>query len=99
MAGDFLNFLIIYIVLVILFCIVGNFNFLFSCTDFASPFHSLIRPPPFSFDFFEKECARMEAIAVADLLQSAANHFKGARAKMDGPLKARSEGRIAGGGA
>jgi len=42
MAGDFLNFLIIYIVLVILFCIVGNFNFLFSCTDFASPFHSLI---------------------------------------------------------
>ena len=61
-----------------------------------SPFHSLIRPPPFSFDFFEKECARMEAIAVADLLQSAANHFKGARAKMDGPLKAdpRSEGAL-----
>lgn len=37
-----MNFLIIYIVLITMFALVGNLNFIFKCTDFSTPFNSLI---------------------------------------------------------
>ena len=42
MASDFLNFLIIYIVLLTMFVCVGNLNFLFYCADLSTPFDSFI---------------------------------------------------------
>jgi len=34
MASDFINFITIYIILVVMFSIVGNLNFLFDCPEF-----------------------------------------------------------------
>ena len=42
MASDFLNFLIIYVVLLIMFVCIGNLNFLFYCEDLSTPFDSFI---------------------------------------------------------
>lgn len=42
MAGDFINFLIIYIILLMMFSIVGNLNFLFYCPDYGSLFASFV---------------------------------------------------------
>ena len=42
MAGDFLNFMIIYLILVVMFAIVGNLNFLFECPAYSTLFDSLI---------------------------------------------------------
>lgn len=42
MASDFANFLIIYLVLIVMFSLVASFNFYFACEDFVSPFDSLI---------------------------------------------------------
>jgi hypothetical protein len=61
-----------------------------------APFRVLARPPPFGYEFFAKESIRLSEIASADLLRGAASHFKAARAKLDGPLKAdpKSEGAL-----
>ena len=42
MASDFLNFLIIYIVLLTMFVALGNLNFLFYVEDLSTPFKSFI---------------------------------------------------------
>jgi hypothetical protein len=42
MANDFLNFILIYLVLVLMFTIVANLMFLFYCPEFATLFDSLI---------------------------------------------------------
>lgn len=42
MASDFLNFLIIYIVLLVMFVSIGNLNFLFYCADLSTPFDTFI---------------------------------------------------------
>ena len=42
MAGDFINFLIIYIILLMMFSIVGNLNFLFYAPEYGSLFSSFV---------------------------------------------------------
>lgn len=42
MANDFINFLIIYLILIIMFAIVGNLNFLFYCPGYSSLFTAFI---------------------------------------------------------
>mmetsp|Transcript_13351 Transcript_13351/g.20858 ORF Transcript_13351/g.20858 Transcript_13351/m.20858 type:complete len:150 (-) Transcript_13351:1640-2089(-) len=42
MAGDFMNFVVIYTILLSMFCIVGNLNFLFDLSAFETLFDSLI---------------------------------------------------------
>jgi hypothetical protein len=42
MANDFINFVTIYVILVVMFSIVGNLNFLFDCPEYASLFDSFI---------------------------------------------------------
>ena len=42
MANDFLNFILIYLVLVLMFTIVANLIFLFECPEFVTLFDSLI---------------------------------------------------------
>jgi len=42
MANDFINFMVIYVLLLIMFSIVGNLNFLFDCPEFATLFDSFI---------------------------------------------------------
>ena len=43
MAGDFVNFMIIYLILVVMFSIVANLNFIFVCPDeYGSLFGSLM---------------------------------------------------------
>ena len=42
MANDFINFLIIYIVLVIMFSILGNLNFIYVCPEYSTFFDSLM---------------------------------------------------------
>ena len=42
MAQDFVNFMIIYLILVIMFSIIANLNFLFDCPAYATLFDSLM---------------------------------------------------------
>jgi len=42
MANDFFNFLIIYLILVIMFTIIGNLNFVFVCQEYSTLFGSFI---------------------------------------------------------
>lgn len=42
MGNDFLNFLTIYIILIIMFSIVGNINFFLYCEDYSNLFASLV---------------------------------------------------------
>ena len=42
MAKDFGNFLLIYLILLLMFCLVGNYNFVFSVYEFGSLFDSLM---------------------------------------------------------
>lgn len=58
MGGDFLNFLTIYVILLIMFSIVGNINFKLYCIEFAGLFASLATIMDYSmgnfgFDLFE----------------------------------------------
>ena len=42
MANDFINFLIIYLILISMFAIVGNLNFLFYCDKYSTLFKAFI---------------------------------------------------------
>jgi hypothetical protein len=42
MLGDFLNFFILYVILVIMFAIVGNLNFIFDLNEFDGLFSSCL---------------------------------------------------------
>ena len=42
MAGDFVNFLVIYFILLAMFTIVANLIFIKDCIDFATPFEAFI---------------------------------------------------------
>ena len=42
MLGDFMNFLILYIIFVMMFAIVGNLNFIFRMTQFNGLFESIL---------------------------------------------------------
>lgn len=59
MAVDFKNFLLLYVLLVIMFAIVGNINFVFSCTEFQGVFQSIITVLDatignYDFDYFKQ---------------------------------------------
>jgi hypothetical protein len=41
MGGDFLNFLTIYVILITMFAIIGNINFVLYCDEFSGLFASL----------------------------------------------------------
>ena len=43
MASDFMNFILIYLILVIMFSIIGNLNFHFEIPEFSTFFDSLMR--------------------------------------------------------
>ena len=53
MGNDFLNFLTIYVILIIMFVIVGNINFLLYCEEFGSLFTSLVTVLDASMGNFE----------------------------------------------
>jgi len=42
MANDFINFMVIYVLLLIMFSLVGNLNFLFDCPEYATLFDATI---------------------------------------------------------
>lgn len=42
MGTDYLNFIYIYVILIMMFSLVGNINFVNSCTAFATLFDSLM---------------------------------------------------------
>jgi len=53
MGSDFLNFLTIYIILIVMFTIVGNINFLLYCEEFNHLFTSLVTIMDASMGNFE----------------------------------------------
>ena len=42
MANDFINFMVIYVLLLIMFSLVGNLNFLFDCPEYQTLFDATI---------------------------------------------------------
>ena len=42
MANDFINFMVIYALLLIMFSLIGNLNFLFYCPEYETLFNSFI---------------------------------------------------------
>lgn len=58
MGGDFLNFLVIFVILITMFTIIGNINFVLYCPEFSGLFASLATLfdaalGNFGFDLFE----------------------------------------------
>jgi len=74
MANDFINFVTIYLILVIMFSVVGNLNFLFDCPEYSTLFDSFIfvvdcSMGNFDFGVFEEiENERLRNIGKAYLL-------------------------------
>ena len=53
-----------------------------------APFAMLVRPPPLGAAHFEQAQAQIEASPLENLLSTATGHFKSAKARLDGPIKA-----------